>query len=227
MSEWWTYRISSFLLFSPRTYHRLIELYNAAIWPLQLVALGLGIAMLMLARNARVRNGRMVAALLAACWLFVAWAFHLRHYATINWVASYYAAAFVAQALLLLWQGAFRGGWSFGASTRLAPFVGRGLVVLALAGQPLLALLAGRRLVEAEFFGVAPDPTAVATLGVLLMLRRPSVAAMIIPLAWCAISGAFAWAMAARDALVTPLAALLVLAMLVAARSRARSGSER
>lgn len=220
MSEWWTYRVSSFLLFSPRTYHRLIELYNAAIWPLQLVGFGLGIAILMLARNAGVRNGRMAAAILAACWLFAAWAFHLRHYATIDWAAPYYAAAFVAQALVMLWQGTLRGGWSFGPSKRLAQSVGRFLVVFALMGQPLLALLAGRRLVEAQFFGVAPDPTAVATLGVLLMLHRPSVAAMIVPLAWCAISGAFAWAMAARDALVTPLAGLLVLATLVATRSR-------
>ena len=29
MSEWWTYRLSDFLMFSPRTYHRLFELHNA------------------------------------------------------------------------------------------------------------------------------------------------------------------------------------------------------
>ena len=33
MSEWWTYRPSDFLLFAPRTYYRLFELYNAEIWP--------------------------------------------------------------------------------------------------------------------------------------------------------------------------------------------------
>ena len=42
MSEWWTYHLSDFLLFSPRTYYRLFELYNAAIWPAQIVALGAG-----------------------------------------------------------------------------------------------------------------------------------------------------------------------------------------
>ena len=39
MSEWWTYSLSDFLLFSPRTYYRLLELYNLAIWPTQLAAL--------------------------------------------------------------------------------------------------------------------------------------------------------------------------------------------
>jgi hypothetical protein len=33
MSEWWTYSLSDFLLFSPRTYYRLFELYNLAVWP--------------------------------------------------------------------------------------------------------------------------------------------------------------------------------------------------
>ena len=48
MSEWWTYRPSDFLLFSPRTYHRLFELYNREIWPAQLASLGRGLAMLAL-----------------------------------------------------------------------------------------------------------------------------------------------------------------------------------
>src|SRR5438477_416793 len=48
MSEWWTYSLSDFLLFSPRTYYRLFELYNAAIWPEQIAAVGLGIVLLAL-----------------------------------------------------------------------------------------------------------------------------------------------------------------------------------
>ena len=42
MSEWWTYRPSDFLLFAPRTYYRLIELYNSEVWPLQIGALIVG-----------------------------------------------------------------------------------------------------------------------------------------------------------------------------------------
>ncbi len=36
MSEWWTYTLSDFLLFSARTYYRLFELYNRDVWPAQL-----------------------------------------------------------------------------------------------------------------------------------------------------------------------------------------------
>ena len=49
MPEWWTYRLSDFLMFESKTYYRLFELYNAALWPGQLLALALGLALLALA----------------------------------------------------------------------------------------------------------------------------------------------------------------------------------
>ena len=43
MSEWWTYSLSDFLMFSARSYWRLTELYNRDVWPAQLVALAAGV----------------------------------------------------------------------------------------------------------------------------------------------------------------------------------------
>ena len=73
MSEWWTYSLSDFLLFSPRTYYRLFELYNLAVWPWHVLAIVLGLAVLVLWLRRGAWQGRTVAVLLAACWLFVAW----------------------------------------------------------------------------------------------------------------------------------------------------------
>ena len=94
MSEWWTYTLTDFLLFSARTYYRLFELYNAAVWPLQIVTLALGVAILVLIVRATEWSGRVVAALLAALWLFVAWAYFLERYDSINWAARYFAIGF-------------------------------------------------------------------------------------------------------------------------------------
>ena len=88
MSEWWTYSLSDFLLFSPRIYYRLFELYNAAIWPLQILALALGAAIFGLLLSGVVWRGRAIATILAACWLWVAWGYLLQRYDTINWAAS-------------------------------------------------------------------------------------------------------------------------------------------
>jgi len=50
-------------------------------------------------------GGRVVAAILAALWLFVAWAYMLQRYDPINFAARYCAAGFVVQAALLIWAG--------------------------------------------------------------------------------------------------------------------------
>lgn len=199
MSEWWTYRPSSFLLYSARTYERLFELYNAALWPAQIPVVFLGLALVGLAGRGDARCVRPACALLAAAWLWVAWGFHLQRYAAINWAAPAFAAASALQGLLLL---------GVGAAGRAVEFTPRGwrrglglaVVTFAVIGMPLLAPLTGRSWMQAELFGLAPDPTAMGTLGVLLLLRRqgstparsPSAWATAslwpVPLLWCALT---------------------------------------
>jgi hypothetical protein len=68
-------------------------------------------------------------------------------------------------------------------------------------------------LTQVEVFGVAPDPTAIATLGVLVAARRPHCLLLVVPLIWCAISAATLRAMQSPDAMVVPVAAALALAL--------------
>ena len=208
MSEWWTYRLGDFLLFSPETYYRLFELYNRALWPLHLLALSAGVAIAVLPFRPVTRAaGRIVAALLALAWIWVAWAFLLERYATINWAARWFAAAFVAEALLLAWVGVIRDRLPVPEHLTLPRHAGFALFGFALVAQPLIGLAAGRTWSQIEVFGMAPDPTAVATLGALLFLgRKPSVLLLVIPLLWCAVSGATLWALRAPEALVLPIA---------------------
>ena len=65
------HRPSDFLLFAPRTYYRVFELYNAEIWPLQIVALSVAYDPVLM-RSRPAWGGRMIAALLAACCAWVA-----------------------------------------------------------------------------------------------------------------------------------------------------------
>ncbi len=193
MSEWWTYRPSDFLLFAPRTYYRLIELYNQEIWPLHIVALIAGAAILVLMRNRAAWSGRIVAALLAACWLWVAWAFHWQRYATINWAADYFAVGFALEALVLLWIGVVRDRLRFDSTPRVRTRIGVAIFAFALIVQPLLGLLSGRDWRELEVFGMAPDPTAVATLGLLLAANRIHWIALPLPVLWCLIGSITLW----------------------------------
>jgi hypothetical protein len=215
MSEWWTYTLTDFLLFSPRTYYRLFELYNAAVWPLQIVTLALGVAILVLIVRGQAWSGRVVPALLAALWLFVAWAYLLERYDTINWAARYFAIGCALQAAVLVWTGVIRNRLRFD-TRNITGKVGLALFLYALVLHPLIAPFTGRPITQAEVFGLAPDPTAVATLGALLATTRAHWHLLVIPLLWCVVTGLTLWAMESPEALLVPV--LAALAAVLASR---------
>jgi hypothetical protein len=212
MSEWWTYSLSDFLLFSPRTYYRLFELYNAAIWPAQLAALALGLILLVLLVSPMPWRGWCVAAILAAGLLWVAQFYHLQHYATINWAANYFAYLFAIEALLLSWSGGIRDRLRFRPLVDLAATAGFALVAFSVILYPLIGPGLGRPWMQTEFFGVSPDPTIMATLGALVAADRPRWLLLILPLTWCAISGMTLWTMGSPDAPIMPVAGGVALA---------------
>lgn len=209
MSEWWTYRPSDFLLFAPRTYYRLIELYNLEVWPAQLAAIAAALLLVALvwrdARHAR-RGAEFV---LALAWAFVGWRFHWHHYATINWAATYFAAGFALQAMLLAWA-ATRAGRDDGAASTAQRVAGVGLVVAALAVLPLLTLALGRPWTQIEVAGISPDPTALLTLGLLLMMRHAHWTLFLVPASWCLVSALTLWTMDAPEAAIMLFGALSI-----------------
>jgi hypothetical protein len=216
MGDWLSYTPADFLLFSARTYYRLFELYNRAIWPAQLLALLLGLIVLWRLHRASPRQGSAVTVILAAGWLWTAWAYLLEYYDTINWAARYFAIGFVIQALLLIWTGVVGSRLLFQPHGDWIGRTGLGLFAFALVVKPLIGPLVGRDWTQAEIFGVAPDPTVLATLGILLTVHtRPPWGLMVIPLIWCALSGATLWTMGSPEAWIMPVAALGALGFAV------------
>ena len=217
MSEWWTYRPSDFLMFAPRTWWRLFELHNEALWPVQplLVLAGLAWLAWMRWRSSEAPTAlRIGAAALAAAWAFVGWAFMLERYAPINWAASGFGVVFMAQAVGLAAWAAMRG-WQVetSAARRRAGLLA---IAWALLGHPMLAPAFGRPWSQAEVFGLAPDPTVIATLGLLLCadargrgVRWLLRALWAVALAWCAVSAATLSTLGSAQGGVPLLAALL------------------
>lgn len=134
------------------------------------------------------------------------------------------AAGAGLEAALLAWTGAARGGLAPARDGSLSTRSGLAIYLIALAGLPALGLAMGRAAAQAEIFGLAPDPTALATIGLLLAARRIPWHLLILPLLWCANTGVTLWAMKVPDALAVPaLAAAAIL--LAAARALGRGGA--
>jgi hypothetical protein len=204
LDEWWTYRPADFLMFAPQHYWRLYASINQAWWPI-------GLLLTLAATQALVRR-HFATMFLVAAWAcgFTAWQFLQLRFLPINWAVQPFVWAFAAQALALawLWLGARTVSGPRqarrarpGATASPEPLAQAGAVLAfwALLGHPLLAAAQGRPLAQAALFGLAPDPTMLFTLGVLMLWAAPvgwRLAAAVVPVAWCLFSGLFRLAMA-------------------------------
>jgi hypothetical protein len=219
MNDWQTYRLEDFLPFTPEIYWRLLERINETFWPLHVLAVAIGLTALLLALRG---HKRVVLALLAPAWLTSGILFHWTYYAELNWAAPWFAWGFVAQAALLLALAWFAGSIKAQRPSKgLSIWIGATVAVVSLLGYPLLAATIGPGLSHAETYGLHPDPTAIATLGVLLIvLRGPTLwLAMLIPIVWCVIGSLTLIAIGATGALI-PLAAAAIIAGTSIARER-------
>jgi hypothetical protein len=209
MADLSTYALTDFFPFTPEVYFRLFERLNEAVWPWQFLMVIGGAAAVALVWRGR---SKPTALLLAAGWALVGYAFFLDLYAELNWAAEYVGWAFIGQALLIAIVGLL-GHLDADLDEGLD---GPGRVGLGLAGfgvllSPLIGPLTGRNWAGVELFGVAPDPTVIATLGVALMARRVPWVLLVVPVVWAAMSAATALAMQAPAGFVTAAAALVAL----------------
>ena len=181
----WT--LEDLLLFSPQVYWRLFALENEAVWPAQPVVLAAAALLALCFIRDRRHAGRWLGPVLGAAWLWTGWHFVALRYGTVNWAAPTFAWGFYAEAALLA---------GIGLSGRIVrdrrgrrDWFGIGLLAAALV-WPLLAPLDGRPWREAEVIAIAPDPTALATLGLLALAERSRWTALlcIAPVLWLALS---------------------------------------
>ena len=221
VNEWWTYRADDFLMFSPRVYARLFERVNEDWWPLHLVLLSAGLFGLV--SWMRGRHRRWCGAGLGAAWLFCTAVFVDTYYRPINWAVGYLVPVLLTLGLLLpvlAWRADHPEDRAARPPRgRFAEPVARALAVWALLVHPWLAPAAGSGWRQAELIALAPDPTAIATLALLLALpRMPTrpwrmavAGAWWLVLAWCLFSGFLLAAMASANALILGAAASLAV----------------
>lgn len=199
MSPWWSYGPRDFLMFAPRAYWRLVEIYNQALWPWQLAVLAAGVALAWHAARHGAGARRVACAALSLAWLWVAWGFHWQRYATINWGAVYLAGAGVLQATLLL-AAALRAPAAPRAIVgRIAQRAGVSIAFGGTIAYPLATAAAGASWTRAELAGLMPEATAVVTLGLIVATRpRQWPWLIVLPLLTLLAGAATLWLLATR-----------------------------
>jgi Family of unknown function (DUF6064) len=189
--------------------------YNAQVWPLQIAALLAGlIAVGLLSSNTRAAAAAILA-ILSAMWLVNGVGYHWLHFATINPAARLFAVVFVLEAVLLAAVAVARPKLRFRASGDLVARFGLVCILFALALYPVIGWLAGHRYPAMPMFGIAPCPTTIFTIGMLLQGPWREVRWLLaIPGLWAGIGGSASFLLGVPQdyALLVVVLALVVLA---------------
>lgn len=183
------------LPFEASTWLAILGQYNTAIWPLHGIGALLALVAVGLVVSGSRAAGRVIGLLLGVLWIWTGVAFFGGSLAPFHFASEWLAGVFVAQGLMLVFALTLMGQARFGWPGGLAGSGAIVMIIYALAGYPLLDLaLTGTPWAQLQYVGVAPGPTMLLTLGLLLLVQpRPPLVLAIIPLLWALVTGYMAW----------------------------------
>lgn len=216
------------LPFTPAEFFDVFGSYNHAVWPLQIVAYGLGLVALGSLFWPSQAGDRVISAILAAMWLWNGIAYHWVFFSAINPLAFFFGAAFVIQGLIYLFEGVLRRRLNFGIARDLRSFVGIAFLIYATVLYPIIGYLLEHSYPRTPTFGITPCPLAIFTFGFLLFLRgRTRWWQHAIAIAWSVVGGSAAFLLDVPQDLVLLIAGPVTVGLLYFAQPEVAAHSRR
>lgn len=214
--------------FTAEQFFAVFAAYNAAIWPLQIVAYGLGVVATFACLSLRgPLSNWVILTVLTVMWAFNGIGYHFLFFAEINPIAKAFAGIFLLQSILFAVSVMVPNALRFEVGLNSRSAAGLSFIVYALLIYELLGIWAGHGLMAGPMFGVAPCPTTIFTIGMLLMARgRWVVWLSIIPILWSLAGLAAAVQLGVPEDLGLPVAALVLAINLTVDTLRARLPAE-
>lgn len=157
--------------FTSDEFLRVFVIYNAAIWPAQVVGYLLGLMAVGAVFSRGALATRLAFTALAGMWLWNGLVYHLLFFSVINPAAIVFAGLFALQGVVLLASAASPAAVRFELRSDTRTAFGLAALGYALAVYPLLGILAGHGLMAGPAFAVTPCPTTIFTIGLLLLAR--------------------------------------------------------
>ena len=118
----------------------------------------------------------------------MAWALLYHRFNQIHVLADRYARGCVLQAILITWYGVIKNCLDGVVGSQSRKSMATVLFAVVVVGYPLIPVISGRGWMQFEMFALAPDPTVLATLAILLVYNAPKIL-YVIPVIWVILSG--------------------------------------
>jgi hypothetical protein len=161
-----------------------VSTYNQAIWPMQIIGYVLALITVVLAFKRTVWASRIKFSVLAFFWLWVALMYWLPSAGPAFPIGYVFLVLYIIEGVLFLLQ-AIKGKLTFGTYNKTHTIGGLTMILYAMIGYPLLAIILGHPYPQASLIGLTPCPLTLYTFGLLLLTRSAvPIILLIIPLFW-------------------------------------------
>ncbi len=172
------------LPFTTEQFFSVIEQYNNAVWPTQILLNFLGFAAIFFALKPATYANKGIVAILAFLWIWIGTAYHLAFFTAINPAAYLFGGLSILQGFVFLYFGWFREKLNFHFRPNAFGWTGAILIFYAMILYPLLGYSLGHIYPKTPTFGL-PCPTTIFTFGVLLWTdSKIPWGVLVIPVLW-------------------------------------------
>jgi len=203
------------LPFSPEQFLKVFELYNEAIWPIQVLFYLLAMMAVFAAFRRFDFSDKVISSILAFFWIWMGAVYHIIFFSAINKAALLFGAAFILQGLIFFYYTFVNKKLSYRYSSRSWGIVGSGLIIFSLLIYPVLGYLQGHIYPASPTFGL-PCPTTIFTLGVLLWTNKKiPIGLILIPTIWVFIGFSAAFSLGIKEDISLLVSGILFIIVLV------------
>lgn len=169
------------LSFNTEEFLLVLESYNLAIWPLQIVAYLLGIFALVFLFKPTKYSPKIVLAILSFLWLFNGIVFCFFYWAPLKF--AYIFGIFCSLQGILFLYSLIKSDIEIDYRTNTYALIGILFVIYAMIGYQIFGYYLGHIYPKLFAFGLAPCPTTIFTFGLFLMINKKiPIKYLIIPL---------------------------------------------
>ncbi len=150
---------------------QVFEVYNRAIWPTQIVAYLLGAVVLWLVKKQGPSAEIYINRIIGLFWIWTGIIYHIIFFAEVNPAAYIFGALFILQGVAFLVTEITDVRLRYGFKKDIYSITGTIFILYSIIIYPLLGYSFGHVYPQSPVFGVAPCPTTIFTIGILLQSK--------------------------------------------------------
>ncbi|HSC95904.1 MAG TPA: DUF6064 family protein [Burkholderiales bacterium] len=206
------------LPFSPEQFFAVFARYNETVWPMPIALNSAALLSIALLLVPGAWPSFVITLILALLWAWMAIAYHIAFFTSINPAAWLLGMGFLLGSLAFAWHGIARPDLNFRFVRGVRGISGAALIVFALVLYPVIGYFLGHRYPAAPTFGL-PCPTTIFTLGLLLFAASPlPKAVLLVPLLWAAVGALAAFQLGVYEDLALVIAGVVTIVVMLVQR---------